>query len=251
MSAGWAAFAAVLGANALLTGFLALRVWRQSHVPGRRAFAGRWRRSRSGPVGTRARPWRRRSAPRRRGSGWRTSGSRPSCRSSSCSPCATPAEAGGLSAAPGGGRLRGAGGHAADAVLRERARASTTRGISAILGRRGAARGDRRTLVPRADGALVPPHARGHRAHPAGDACGGRSATAHRPPSFSSGSPPLGGEPLLPRGGLWPDLSFPVDFTPLAFGASDWCTARGVPPAAVRPRAGGAGRGAGGPAGRW
>ena len=39
MSAGWAAFAAVLGANALLTGFLALRVWRQSHVPGRRAFA--------------------------------------------------------------------------------------------------------------------------------------------------------------------------------------------------------------------
>ena len=39
MSAGWAAFAAVLGANALLMGFLALRVWRQSHVPGRRAFA--------------------------------------------------------------------------------------------------------------------------------------------------------------------------------------------------------------------
>ena len=40
MSPGWAAFAAVLGANALLTGSLALRVWRQSHVPGRRAFAG-------------------------------------------------------------------------------------------------------------------------------------------------------------------------------------------------------------------
>jgi diguanylate cyclase (GGDEF)-like protein/PAS domain S-box-containing protein len=38
MSAGWAAFAAVLGANALLTGFLALRVWRKSHVPGSRAF---------------------------------------------------------------------------------------------------------------------------------------------------------------------------------------------------------------------
>ena len=40
MSAGWVAFAAVLGANALLTGFLALRVSRQSHVPGSRAFTG-------------------------------------------------------------------------------------------------------------------------------------------------------------------------------------------------------------------
>jgi len=40
MSLGWAAFAAVLAANAVLTGALALRVWRQSHVPGRRAFAG-------------------------------------------------------------------------------------------------------------------------------------------------------------------------------------------------------------------
>ena len=40
MSPGWAAFAAVLAANAILTGALALRVWRQSQVPGRRAFAG-------------------------------------------------------------------------------------------------------------------------------------------------------------------------------------------------------------------
>ena len=40
MSAGWAAFAAVLAANALLMSSLALRVSRQSHVPGRRAFAG-------------------------------------------------------------------------------------------------------------------------------------------------------------------------------------------------------------------
>ncbi len=39
MSLRWAAFAAVLGVNALLMGFLAVRVWRQSHVPGRRAFA--------------------------------------------------------------------------------------------------------------------------------------------------------------------------------------------------------------------
>jgi diguanylate cyclase (GGDEF)-like protein/PAS domain S-box-containing protein len=39
MTAGWAAFAAVLGANAFLMALLAQRVWRQSHVPGRRAFA--------------------------------------------------------------------------------------------------------------------------------------------------------------------------------------------------------------------
>jgi diguanylate cyclase (GGDEF)-like protein/PAS domain S-box-containing protein len=39
MSAGWAAFAAVLAGNALLTGGLAARVWRQSHLPGRRAFS--------------------------------------------------------------------------------------------------------------------------------------------------------------------------------------------------------------------
>jgi len=39
MSAGWAAFAAVLAGNALLTGGLAARVWRQRHLPGRRAFS--------------------------------------------------------------------------------------------------------------------------------------------------------------------------------------------------------------------
>jgi diguanylate cyclase (GGDEF)-like protein/PAS domain S-box-containing protein len=38
MSAGWAAFAAVLAANAMVVAFLAVRVWRQSHVPGRRPF---------------------------------------------------------------------------------------------------------------------------------------------------------------------------------------------------------------------
>ena len=39
MTGGWAAFAAVLAGNALLTGVLAVRVWRQRHVPGRREFS--------------------------------------------------------------------------------------------------------------------------------------------------------------------------------------------------------------------
>ena len=169
MSAGWAAFAAVLGAERAADGFL--------------AAAGLAAESRPGPPGLRGTL----AALAIWAGGYAGETLAPSVeRQDGVAPVREPRDRDPRAAllpvrpalhrrkrrrlpARRGGRLRGAGPDPPHPVLGG-SRASTTRSVSAVLGHRRAAGRDRRALVPRPDGALVPPDARGHGAHPAGHA---------------------------------------------------------------------------------